>query len=325
MSYEIKGMSYAYMSRRGDLKTDISRQSLLLLKEDNVNWISLCVVQRVETVKDLTIRYNYNNNLTDTELIEFIKFAHENGFKICLKPMINSDDGRWRAEINFFDDHGSWAKWFYEYTGFMAHYAEIAEYTGVEMLCLGCEMLGTERREEEWRHLIKVVRDNYRGKLTYNTNHGHEFEAKWYDEVDYLGTSAYFRMRKKDQSGGNLIMDLTYEDMLYSWSQVKEEMRNFSLKYNKPIIFMEIGLRSAKGCASQPWDFKMRELPYDEEEQALFYKSAMETFKDEDFMRGFFWWDWPVWIAKTGMREKDTGFCIYKKEAERVLKEYYSL
>ena len=31
------------------------------------------------------------------------------------------------------------------YNAFMLYYAEMAEDTGCEMLCIGCEMLGTEK------------------------------------------------------------------------------------------------------------------------------------------------------------------------------------
>ena len=40
------------------------------------------------------------------------------------------------------------------------------------MFCLCCEMLGTERKEEEWRRTIDAVKKFYDGKLVYNTNHG---------------------------------------------------------------------------------------------------------------------------------------------------------
>ena len=296
------------------------------MRATGTEWIALCVDQRVESRRALEIRSNYNRNVSDIELMEFIKFAHGLGMKVCLKPMINCDDHAWRAEINFFDDAGSWAKWFYEYTGFMCHFAELAEYTKCEMLCLGCEMLGTEKQEEHWRKLIEKVRELYKGPLVYNTNHGHENDAKWYDALDYLGTSAYFRMHKAGEAGGEVfqpVMDLTKEDMLASWREVKERMRAWSEKLGKKVIFMEIGCRSARGCACQPWDYKCHYLPYDEDEQAMFFESCMEVFKDEDFFAGFFWWDWSAWVSEENVRNQDTGFGIYGKKAEQVIKKYY--
>ncbi|MGN0166357.1 MAG: glycoside hydrolase family 113 [Lachnospiraceae bacterium] len=327
--YNIKGFSFAFGTRKGDLSGERARHSLELLKATGTEWIALCVDQRVETKKSQEIRYNYNRNVTDVELIEFIKYVHSTGMKVCLKPMINCMDGSWRAEINFFDDEGSWAKWFYEYTGYLTHMAEIAEYTGCEMLCLGCEMLGMERQEKHWRELIAKVRAVYSGPLTYNTNHGHEMDATWYDELDYLGTSAYFRMMKNGvempANPTEPVMDLTREDMLLSWQRVKKDMEAFSNKYNKPVIFMEIGCRSARGTACQPWDFRMGHLPYDEEEQALFYETCLETFKDTDFFMGFFWWDWSAFVSEDSFRTGNTGFSIYGKKAEQVLKKYYAL
>lgn len=325
--YKIKGYSFAFGTKGGQLKSKQARHSLELLKETGTEWIALCVDQRVETKKSLEIRFNYNRNVTDIELIDFIAFAHELGMKVCLKPMINCMDGSWRAEINFWDDEGSWAKWFYEYSGYMTHMAEVAEYTGCEMLCLGCEMLGMEKHDKHWRELIAKVREVYNGPLTYNTNHGHELDATWYDALDYVGTSAYFPMMKngKDKPANPMesVMDLTREDMLLSWQKVKEDMEVFYKKFNKPVIFMEIGCRSARGTACQPWDYKMRHLPYDEDEQALFFETCLETFTDTDFFMGFFWWDWSAFVSEENKRPNDTGFSIYGKKAEDIIKKYY--
>ena len=62
------------------------------------------------------------------------------------------------------------------------------------MFCVGCEMLGTERKEELWRETIAAVRQVYHGELVYNPNHGKEDGVRWWDAVDYIGTSAYFRV-----------------------------------------------------------------------------------------------------------------------------------
>jgi hypothetical protein len=325
---KVKGFSFAFGTKKGDLESEAAKHSLDLLKETGTQWIALCVDQRVETKRAQEIRFNYNRNVTDIELIKFIEYAHSIGIKVCLKPMINCMDGTWRAEINFWDDFGSWAKWFYEYGGFMVHFAELAEYTGCEMLCLGCEMLGMERQDKLWRELIARVRKAYNGPLTYNTNHGHEMEATWYDELDYLGTSAYFRMHKKNDNTHpdpfNPIMDLTREDMVESWKEVKERMQKFSEKWNKPVLFMEIGCRSARGTACQPWDFQMHHLPYDEDEQAMFYDSCLEVFENTDWFEGFFWWDWSAHVSEKNVRPNDTGFAIYGKKAEKILKKYYT-
>lgn len=327
-NFKIKGFSFGYCAHKGELAGEKARHSLDLLFETGTRWIALCVEQRVETKRSLEIRADYNRNVTDLEVVEFIRYAHEKGMKVCLKPMINCRDGSWRAEIDFQDDLGAWAKWFYEYEGYLVHYAEIAEYTQCELFCLGCEMLGMESQEEHWRKLIADIRRIYSGPLTYNTNHGHEMDAGWYDALDYVGTSAYFRMHKADgsrpQNPMEPVMDLTREDMVASWKKVKERMQQVSEYWNRPVIFMEIGCRSARGTACQPWDFRMQFLPYDEREQALFYDSCMEVFENTDFFMGFFWWDWSAGVDESWAERKFPGFSIYGKQAEEVLRKYYT-
>ena len=304
-------MSFAFGTHRGDLGREETIESLDALRETGTEWIALCVEQRMETKKSLEIRLNYNMNVTDVELIRFIGEVHSRGMKVCLKPMIETNDGSWRAEVDFWRDKGSWAKWFYEYGGYITRIAELAEFTGCEMLCLGCEMLGTERQELLWRELIREVRDIYSGPLTYNTNHDKEHVAAWYDAIDYIGTSAYFPVGKEPEN--------SLSEMKASWEAVRDRLKLIHEKWNKPVLFMEIGCRSAKGCARMPWDYMHRELPYDEEEQAAFYESCLSVFEDVEWMKGFFWWDWRADLPK----EKHPGFSIYGKKAEAVLRSYY--
>jgi hypothetical protein len=159
------------------------------------------------------------------------------------------------------------------------------------MLCIGCEMLGTERKDEYWRRLIAETRKVYSGKLVYNTNHGKEDRITWVDDLDYLGTSAYYPVAK--------VPGDTKENMTRVWEKVADHLGSLSEKIGKKIIFMEIGCRSAKGCAMMPWDFIHREFPADEDEQANFFESCLTVMHDKPWFEGFFWWDWSVNIYDT--------------------------
>lgn len=236
--------------------------------------------------------------------------------------MINSDDGIWRALIDFPDasmmeEDTYWAKWFASYQAFLTHYARLAQYTGCEMFCLGCEMLGTERKEVYWRQTIAMVREVYHGPLVYNTNHGKEEVAKWYDAIDYLGTSAYFPV--ESAPGGSL------EEMQENWRLAAEKLAAVSRGLGKKVIFMEIGCRSARGCAQMPWDFVHREFPIDQDEQARFYESCLSVMSEQDWFEGVFWWDWGTHIYHTREEAmRDVGFNIYLKKAGDVVREWYT-
>ncbi len=311
----VKGFSYGFMATRGEYALAQAVESLKKLRNTGTEWIALCMVVTQERYNSTEIKFDYNKTPTDLELIGIINEAHRMGFKVCLKPMINCEDELWRARISFPEEGDYWSKWFYSYNGFLTHYAQIAAYSECEMFCLGCEMVGTEHKEELWRDVIKNVREAYKGPLIYNANHGKEEGIKWWDAVDYLGTSAYYPVAK---AGG-----ASEEEMIESWEKVKVRIKEIHMKYQKPIIFMEIGCRSAHGCATMPWDFSHNELPHDEEEQAKFYQSCMKVFFGEDWFKGFFWWDWKHILHKQNEACENNDFAIYGKKAEAVLKDWY--
>lgn len=319
---EIKGFTYGYAGQRGDYRSQEGIHSQELLYQTGVNWVCLAFVVEQKTAMSTDITFDFGKSCSDRDIIAAIERAHAHGIKVCLKPMVNSADGVWRAYIKFPDTDVDgkdvyWDAWFASYGKFMEYYAQLAEETGCEMLCIGCEMCGTERKESHWRELIKKVRGSYSGKLIYNTNHGHENDSQWFDAVDYVGTSAYFPVAQPGQA--------SKEIMVREWTRVRDEMKKVHEKWNKPIAFIEIGCRSAKGCASMPWDYIHKELPHDEQEQADFYDSCLQVFGQEEWFAGMFWWDWGTFIYDTIEEASvENGFNIHLKKAEQVLKDWYA-
>lgn len=325
---EIKGYSYGYNSRRGMLGTEKAMESIKALAAMGGNWAALAFAVSQEKFCSPFFGFDYRRNSTDREIEKAVSQLHSAGLKVCMKPMVNCDDGTWRANISFperefpvYDQHGRlksyWNEWFSCYTAFICHYAEIAEYTGCEMLCIGCEMIGTEKKEEHWRELIAKVREIYHGPLVYNANHGAEENVNWFDAIDYIGTSAYYPVAKE---GG-----ATADEMLKAWEPAKMQLKKLSKKFGgKKIIFMEIGCRNARGCAAMPWDFVHRDYPRDEDEQANFYESALRAMWDEPYFAGFFWWEWDTFLMSDEKAAADTGFNIHGKKAEKLLTEWYT-
>lgn len=318
---EIKGYTYGYQGTRGMYCSEEGIASQNALMELGINWVCLAFSVKQQTFSSTEILFDYRRDVTDLDLIRTIQRFHERGIRVCLKPMIDTKDGIWRALINFPDrtmreEDTYWSAWFESYQAYLLHYAELAEYTGCEMLCLGCEMLGTERKESYWRAVIAAVRAIYHGKLTYNTNHGKEEVAQWYDAIDYVGTSAYYPV--ENAPGASVA------EMRTVWESIAEQLEQVSKRIGKPILFMEIGCRSAHGCAQMPWDFMHLELPHDEEEQANFFESSLQVFSERAWFAGYFWWDWsPVIYHTKEEAALDHGFSIHQKKAEKIVKEWY--
>ena len=313
----IKGFTYGFDGRKGAYRTPEAALSMERMAALGGDWTALAFTVLQDSYCSTLIRPDYRFTVTDKDITVAVGKLHSLGLKVCMKPMVNCADGIWRARIHFpeaeWGDKSYWRDWFSSYTAFLCHYAEIAEDTGCEMFCVGCEMLGTEEREAEWRQAISAVREIYHGPLVYNTNHGCEMNVKWWDAVDYIGTSAYYRVGK--------VPGDTLENMTAAWNEFKRPLRQLSEMHNgKQIIFMEIGCRSARGCAMMPWDFLHREFPYDEEEQANFYASCFQALWDEPWFAGFFWWDW---YTRLPTRQPEMGFSIVGKKAEEIVRAWY--
>ncbi len=314
----IKGFTYGFDGKRGDYRTPEAQVSMERLAALGGDWAALAFVVRQDSFSSTLIRPDYRYTVTDKDVAAAADKLHALGLKVCMKPMVNCADGVWRAHIHFpereIGDKDYWKEWFSSYTAFLVHYAEIAEETGCEMFCVGCEMLGTEHKVEYWRNAIAEVRKVYSGKITYNTNHGKEFGVKWWDAVDYIGTSAYYGVAR--------VPGDSMENMQAEWDEQKSRLAELSEMHGgKQIIFMEIGCRSASGCAMIPYDFSHHEYPYDEDEQANFYESCMRSMWNEPWFAGFFWWDW---YTKIPTRQPELGFSVVGKKTEQLLKEWYA-
>ena len=313
----IKGFTYGFDGRRGAYRTPEAAASMERLAALGGDWAALAFTVLQDSFSSTVIRPDYRYTVTDKDVITAAEKLHSLGLKVCMKPMVNCADGVWRANIFFpereIGDKDYWKEWFSSYTAFLCHYAEIAEELGCEMFCIGCEMLGTEHKEEHWRNAIAEVRKVYSGPLVYNTNHGKEFGVKWWDAVDYIGTSAYYGVGKVPGDSA--------DNMYNEWKKECSRLEELSEAHGgKQIIFMEIGCRSAKGCAMIPYDFSHREFPYDEDEQANFYGSCFRATWELPWFAGYFWWDW---YTKIPQRDPEMGFSIVGKKAEQVVKEWY--
>lgn len=312
----IKGMTYGWNTTRGAYRTIEAVESLEKLKETGSEWIALSFFALQDTFYSTEIHFDYGHTMTDRDIEFAVKTSKDLGLKVCLKPVVNCRDGLWRARIGFPADAVEyWNKWFTSYTNFMLHYAELAEELGCEMLCIGCEMINTEAQTEHWERLIGKIRATYSGLIIYNANHGKEEGVEWFDQVDLVGTSAYYPVAERAGE--------SEENMIKEWEKVKVKMEKLYQRFNKPIVFMEIGCRSAAGCATMPWDFEHVDLPFSEEEQANFYNSVMKVFWNEPYFSGFFWWDWKTKLYSKEDAKLDKDFDIYGKKAEEVVRHWY--
>ena len=136
-------------------------------------------------------------------------------------------------------------------------------------------MKSTLAHEDEWRQIIRSVRGLYNGQITYSANWGEEFEQLAFgDELDFIGINCYYPLSKKTEA--------TDAELKRNFEQVKDKIKNVYQKYQKPIVFTEIGFRSI----NTPWKNPHAEGDdsFNEQHQARCYKVILEGIQNEEWL-----------------------------------------
>ena len=220
----VKGYTWGWDGKHEDYSSRLAQDSMKKMADLGCDWVCISFATSMNTFDDPQFGWSTDNPnmVSDEDVHAAITMAREHNLKVILKPVVNSKDGVWRAWIRFYRpvtdeerkngikgehdpwgdtpgmrkglvmDEQAWSKWWENYTGFLKHYAKIAQDRQVEMFCLGCEMNSTEDQVARWRDAIKDIRNIYSGPLTYNANHGREKELAWWDAVDVVSISAYY-------------------------------------------------------------------------------------------------------------------------------------
>jgi hypothetical protein len=356
----IKGYSWGWVGSRGDYAGPEAADSLKKLAETGVTWVCIAFAPELKTYDDPSFQWGDANPrlVTDDEIRRAIDLARENGMEVILKPVVNCDDGTWRAWIRFFRpateqdradgfdsdydawgetpmlregmvrDMEKWDQWWKNYTAFIVHYAKIAQEKNVKVLCLGCEMNSTEEFENQWRELIAEVRKVYDGLLTYDVNHGREDEIRWWDDVDFISISAYYPLPPPE--GQSLEeaarQTTTVEEIVRGHEAIKTRLANVSQRQQKPILFIETGVTNVRGCARYPWSHEIERVdsPIDDQEQANYYEAMSQVYWDEPWFMGFCWWEWPARLYDAEDAAKKRSFCAHGRKAEEVMRKWYA-
>lgn len=308
-----QGISYATWWA-GNFSTPDADLSLARLADTGANWVSIVVTQYQDNVNSTAIAPT-DGSPTDADVIHAIAEAHDLGLKVMLKPHVDlwNDPAHWRGEIGQNFNAAQWDDWFASYRTFINHYAGMAEDNGVEQFAVGVELSGTEDQESRWRTTIDGVRDRFSGPITYAANHsGDETSLTWWDAVDLIGVDAYYPL-----AGDNTP---TAAELAAAWQPVVATLADLSADWGKPIIFTEVGYRSIDGAGQHPWDWQI-DGTVDLAEQALLYEALLTAVFDEPWFAGAYMWDWNADPYQGG--PCDTGYEIYDKPAENVLRGWY--
>lgn len=247
---------------------------------------------------------------------ETIKMAHDHGINVMLKPQIYIP-GSWIGDLSF-SSTDDWQKWERAYENYIMKMVNIASQEDVAIFCLGTELKkSVVQRPQFWNELIKKIRDNYCGEITYSSNWDNYQQVPFWDQLDYIGVSTYFPLSDSKTP--------TVAELKQAWQPIKEELKSFSHEEGKPMIFTEFGYLSVDHCAHKTWELEqsIRQAQVNEKAQANALNAIFATFFNEDFWAGGFLWKWfPNGHGHEGYPDKD--YTPQNKLAESILHNWYS-
>jgi hypothetical protein len=182
------------------------------------------------------------------------------------------------------------------------------------MFCAGVEFVHTTRTHPEaWRILIRDLRQLYSGPVTYAANWGEEFEKLAFaDELDAVGINCYYPLAATDSA--------TDTELRAAFDKVCDMIGAQATRWNKPILFTEIGFRSIVS----PWKHPHAEPENDRvnhAHQARCYQVVTDALQGRDWCRGIYWWKWPSYLGYTA--EDPQCYAPLGKPAEGIISAFY--
>lgn len=317
-AFEYKGMSLTDWSVNGYYSVG---GSLDRLKSDNVNYVAINVFVYQDTYESTYIYKDGQKTPSDGAVIYAIQQAHNRGMGVLLKVNVDSKDDRWRGQFA----PSNVDAWFASYTSIMTQYARIAQNNGVELFSVGCEYqsLSGSANKTRWQNVITAIKNVYTGPLVYSANWTEYNNVSFWDSLDFIGIDAYFPLDDDNNATADKIKNDWTSCSASGYYGVNwiYAIDTFRQSKGKDVIFTEIGYPSANGGAKEPWRWDLS--PVNLTLQSNCYRGTILAWKDFPWFKGFFWWDWGVYLSGGG--SSDTHHTPMNKPAEKVLKELYGL
>jgi len=282
------------------------------------SWISLTPFGRMDDLDSTEILHDFEIPIErNEELIrETALQARRAGLKIAIIPHVYVMTGRWRGRIDPGGDE-EWCEWFEQYREFALRFAVLAEEIGAELYSIGVEFKSsTNFWSDEWRELIREIRDVYTGQLTYSANWDEVADVPFWDELDLIGINAFWPIGGRPGDG--------YEVMRQRASSVARELTVLATYHDRPVVFTEMGVKTATDSALAPWEWPEHcaDLTYDEPYQAAAYRAWLETMTDQPWFAGLFVWKY-FSDPYDETQEQPTGFSPRGKLAELELVDWF--
>ena len=157
--------------------------------------------------------------------------------------------------------------------------------------------------------MIDFTREYYKGLITYRTSfwttanwddeitknqvndlnkkYNAKLNNKIFSKVDFISIASYFELTDNDvNTVANLENALISSQRYNRKQEIKEQVKNFYDKWNKPIFFGELGFPRTNKASVEPWNpYLSNEI--NTQEQANGFEAYRRTYESEPWLLGF--------------------------------------
>ena len=324
-----KGVTVGYYAGNGYFSTPRAKEDVDHIAELGIPWVCLVTTIMQDAYYSTRMYRDFLNTPGDDELIEIIRYMHQKGLKVMLRPMIECWDGTQRSHLRLYQGEIQEGlafhyrdDWFANYAGTTSHYLRIANKTGCEAYGLDSELNGLVGFSENWMKIIELTRKLYKGHLTTNMINTEQFIKQlddrnfWFYALDSVGTSFYHPATKAGTG--------TVESMVEYLRPHGEELKKFAEKLGTCFYLGECGCCSVENATKLPYYWK-NGGHYDGGQQADYLSAVLRLFEEHPWFGGLFWWKWDqVKVRKSFLDDPagDKGFTIWGKPAAEVMRKW---
>lgn len=301
-----RGFNIFLWNSRNWFETNDFTANIRRLKANGANMVFLCPYLFVSDIRD-SIPRRTTETISDAELVAALRIVRSNGMIAGLKPHVDCHDWTPRYLWNPTNHQVAQSNYRFHFEQFSL----IAEAEGVEYFVVGTELDKIAAIPDFIPSVIRTVRSNFTGWVTYAASWNHFFNIDFWDRCDYIGVNALWHL--------STAATPQVSDLLRRWMDWVPLLRMVSDYYGRPVFMTENGYMNIDYCADNPGDFMLDKVD-NEQAQANCYRAVIEVFRQNSFIRGLTFWNWELNTGGT----KIIDYTPEAKLAETVLSNGWS-
>lgn len=299
----------------GDL--DLYLQSVDRIADLGANALIVFTPMFQKTVESNEIRFLPEKCATDEQLVAIFQKARERGLHTTLVPVVlieSPGEKDWRGVIRPTD----WDAWWQSYDAFTDRFLSIANAGEVDLLAVGSELNSAEDQIDQWKAVVRKVRDGFKGQISYSANWDRYDKIQLWPLVDVMCVSSYFELERENPNA-------TEGQIARAWSPLRGQLLSYAEKAERPLLLSEVGYPTLPWAHQHPWNYVKKDgVSADAEAQAkcwrAFFRAWADEFGDADPhspAAGFFAYHWDPYHHG---QEWDSGYGIDGKPSYEIVR-----